>query len=259
MTLATIARRAAKFAGDNSPTILTSIGVVGAITTAYLAGKASWEASDIIRLKEADDLERNELIVDPREIMIDRLKLVWRLYIPAVTMGATTVVCIIGANRIGSRRAASAAAAFSIGEKAFEEYKAKVVEKIGERKNEQIHDEIAQDRVDETYFEGIKMVGLDKGEICYDMFGGQYFLSTVEDMRSAENSLNATILHNGYASLADFYRLLGIDVPVFSESIGWNSDQLIELRISTTLIHEIKPCLTISFRHDPKPDYGRFH
>jgi hypothetical protein len=104
----------------------------------------------------------------------------------------------------------------------------------------------------------VTLTGLTKGETCYDIFGGQYFTSTVEDIRSAENSLNSTINHYGYATLADFYRLLEIDPPPFAESVGWNSDRLMQVRYDSTLIHETKPCITMDFVKEPLPDYGRF-
>lgn len=260
MTFAHLVRRASKLAIDNSPTILTTIGVVGTVTTAYLAGKASFEAADIIALKEEDDRLRGVPIDDNRERLKDRVRLVWKLYIPAATTGLAAITCIIGANRVGARRAAGLAAAYTITEKTFEEYKAKVVEKIGERKEEQIHDEIAQDRILNSRFEDdLDLRGLRTGEICYDMFGGQYFRSSVEELNSTVNSINNTINHDGYASLADFYRILDIDVPAFSENVGWNSDHLIEIRISATVMHEAKACLVVSFKNDPLPDYGRFH
>jgi hypothetical protein len=52
MDLAGTGRRLLKFASDNSPAILTSAAVVGTITTAYLTGKASFKAADVIRDEE---------------------------------------------------------------------------------------------------------------------------------------------------------------------------------------------------------------
>lgn len=261
MTLAGLAKRAAKLAIDNSPTILTTIGVVGAVTTAYLAGKASFEAADIIRLKEADDEARGETyLYDARESLKNRVQLVWKLYIPAASTGVATIACIIGANHVGGRRAAGLAAAYTISEKTFDEYKTKVIEKLGEKKERQVHDEIAQDRVIEACLDDdVELIGLDNGDLCFDQFSGRYFKSTVEGIRGAENDLNFMLVHDGYAALAELYRALDMDAPPFSEQIGWNSDRKLDIHISTTLAAGNKPCITISFKHDPLPDYGRFH
>lgn len=263
MTFAHMARRAAKLAVDNSPTILTSIGVVGTMTTAYLAGKASFQAADIIRLKEAIDSEvsepeRGELIRDPREIMKDRVQLVWRLYIPAATMGAATMACIIGANKVGARRAAGLAAAYSILEKTGEEYKQKVIEKLGEKKEEAIRDEIMKDRITDSYDEGLEIYGLDTGQLCYDKFTTLYFRSDVETIRSRVNDFNEMLLHDGYGSAAEFYRILEIPAPAYTEGIGWNTDKKLELKIGAHMTVTNKPCIAIEFRQEPSPDYGRF-
>jgi hypothetical protein len=258
MTFADLARRASKLAIDNSPAILTSIGVVGTITTAFLASKASVQAVDIIRLKEGLDYQSEEDRRDNREVLKQRAQLVWRLYIPPALMCAATVTCIIGANRVGARRAAGLAAATTILEKTFEEYKSKVIEKIGERKEDAIHDEIAQERVTDSYHEGVEIYGAEVGELCYDKFSDRFFRCTVEGIRAAENSFNFSLIHDGYASLAEFYRILDIPAPAYSEQIGWNADRLLEVKIASTLTPTDKPCISIEFRHDPSPDYGRF-
>lgn len=258
MTFADLARRAAKLAIDNSPTILTSFAVVGAVSTAYLAGKASFQASDAIRHKEAEDDDRGIVQPDPREVMKERVQLVWRLYIPSMVMGTATVVCIIGANQIGMRRAASLAAAYTLTEKTLDEYRAKVVEKIGERKEQAINDEIAQDRVSESYSEDLKIYGAPSGELCYDMYSDRYFWATVEDIKRAQNELNFALLHDHYASLSEFYDKLGLPPTGYSEEVGWNMNQQMEVKISTTLTSAQKPCIAISFRVEPVRNYFRF-
>lgn len=257
--IAELARRASDFAVKNSPTILTTIGVIGTVSTAILAGRASFQAADIIRLKEASDDERGAIGGTPREVMEERVKLVWKLYIPAATMGVATVACVIGANRVGARRAAGLAAAYSIIERNFDDFKDKVQEKIGEKKTEAIHDEIAQDRVDQvTYPDDVKLSGLDEGQLCLDMFGDRRFRHTYEGIRAAENDLNHNLIHNGTATLADFYSHLGLDAPPFSEELGWNADRMLEVRLSSVL-REGLPWIAMSFKNDPRPNYGRFH
>jgi len=264
MSFQHLIKRAAKFTIDNSPTILTSVGVVGAITTAYLAGRASFQAADIIRLKEAEDEEAGETYFDdPRELMKKRVELVWRLYVPAVSTGLATVVCIIGANHIGSRRAAGLAAAYSITEKAFEEYKAKVIEKVGEKKEEQVRADIIQDRINAGWSwdddDSIVIHGKPDGEVCYDKFSDRYVWHTAEGIRGAQNDLNEGILKNGYATLADFYYLLDMPAPPWSQEIGWNSDDMLKVRFCSALTPAGRPVLAFEFRNEPVRDYGRFH
>lgn len=259
MSIADLARRVGKLAIDHSPTILTSVGVVGTITTAYLAGKASFSAARVIEKYDATayppDFPDDRT---SREAMKDRVRLVWKLYIPAGTVGVATIVCIIGANHIGGRRAAGLAAATTIIERSFDEYKAKVAEKFGERKEEQVRDEVIHDRIQSSYNDNVKMFGITEGKVCYDAYSGNYFLGSVEGINAAVNVLNNAINHDGYASLADFYRLLEMETPGHSENTGWNSDKLLEVRTGADLAHESFPIITMEFRNDPSPDYGRF-
>lgn len=258
MTFADLARRGAKLAIDHSPSILTSVGVMGAITTAYLAGKASWQASDMIRLKEGLDYRSEEDRRDAKELVKDRFELVWRLYIPAATTLVATTACIIGANKVGARRAAGLAAAYTITEKTLDEYKDKVREKLGERKEAALQDEIIQDRVNTSYTPGVEIYGATTGELCYDAYSDRYFMNTIEGMRSAENDLNFALLSDGYASLAEFYQYLGLPSTAYAEQVGWNSDRKLEIRISSQIAHGEKPCISMDFKTQPIPDYGRF-
>lgn len=256
MTLAHLARRLSKIAIDNSPTILTTIGVVGTITTAYLAGKASYKAALIIREEESVGGTAG----DPKQRMKERVQLVWKEYIPAAGMCAATITCVVGANRIGARRAAGLAAAYTIAEKTFEEYKAKVVEKIGQRKEEAIHDEIIQDRVNATWDDSIEIHGKPTGEVFYDKYSDRYCWNTQEGIRSAVNDLNQSILHQGYATAADFYYLLDMPAPSWSTEVGWNSDtKLMEARFSSALTPSGKPVNAFEFDTEPVRSYARFH
>lgn len=260
MNLAHLTQRAAKLAIDSSPGILTSIGVVGTITTAVLAGRASFHAARVITLKEADDEVRGTLPSDPKELMKSRIDLVWQLYIPPAATGAATIACIIAANRVGARRAAGMAAAYSILERSAQEYKEKVVEKIGERKEEAIRDEIIQDRITANWDDSIEVHGKPEGEIFYDKYSDRYVWQTAEGIRSAINDLNQAILHQGYATAADLYYMLNMPAPAWSHEVGWNSDaKLMEARFSSALTPAGKPVNAFDFSVEPVRNYMRFH
>lgn len=256
MDIGLLARRVGKFTADNSPTILTSIAVVGTISTAYLAAKATWVVATEVAIRE----EVTDESQTPREKLdfIFKETNLWREYIPALSMGVPTLACIIAANRIGSRRAAGIVAAMTITEKSFEEYKAKVVEKMGARKEEQVRDEIIQNRVDQTYLDDVKIFGAEAGQLCVDKYSLQYFRSSVDAIHKAVNQFNYALIHDGYASLAEFYRILDIDAPSYAENVGWSSDRLLEIRIASVLANDI-PCIAVEFKNEPHPDYGRFH
>lgn len=252
MTLIEIAKRAEKLAVDNSPAILTAIGVTGTITTAFLTGKASFRAGEIIANEE---YKQNAYAKNRSLESKEKFVLVWKEYIPAVGTGVLTLVCIIFANRIGNRRAAAVAAAYTISEKAFSEYKEKVVERLGTPKEQKIRDEVAQDRVDRNPG-GHDIVVTGGGEVlCYEAFTGRYFKSDMETLKKGQNDLNYTILNDGYASLSDFYNKIDLPTTSFSEEVGWTSDKLLELNFSTVLSEDGRPCISIDFMTAPIRDY----
>lgn len=256
MRIPDIALRATKFASDNSPAILTALGVAGALTTAYLTGKATVKAMQVIR---AEEEEARESTGDEYYEIHNRraVELTWQYYIPAASSAVATVAFIIAANRVGSRRAAALAAAYAISERAMDEYKEKVVEKLGEAKERRIRDEVAQERVSRNP-PPVDMIYEETGSVlCCDLFTGRYFLSDMETLRRAENTINYQVTHNYYASLSDFYEQIGLEKTSMSDDFGWNVDKLMELYISTTLTPSGKPCLTMDFKVAPIRGFSR--
>jgi hypothetical protein len=255
MNLSAIARKAERLLANNSPAILTAIGVVGTLTTAYLTGRASFKAAEIINLEEINQPKGWEEGDIPLK---EKVGLVWKLYIPAAGTAALTVASVILANRIGTRRAAAMAAAFSLSERAFEEYKTKVIEKIGEKKEQQVRDEIAQDRLDRDPVSSREVVIAGDGNVlCYDSYTGRYFNSTMETLRKAQNDINHQVIHDHYASLSDFFDKIGLSQTKLSEEVGWNLDQMLELDISAGMSDDSRPCLVVSFEVSPARNYFR--
>jgi hypothetical protein len=251
MSLTKQVKRFEKLILDNSPTVLTGAAVAGTITTAILTGRAAVKADRFLEHQsyiQQRDFETKEVV-----------QMTWRLYIPPIAVGGLTVASIIMANRIGNRRAAALAAAYAVSEKAMAEYKEKVVDKIGEKKEQAIRDEIAQDQVTRTpASQAVVMVGY--GDVlCFDSYSGRYFNSSVESIKKAENELNHRILNDMYASLTDWYNLIGIASIEFSDEVGWNVDKLLEVRFSSVLTDDNKPCLSVDFNVSPIRDYYRLH
>lgn len=239
MKIPTLVHEIHKTVRDNSPSILTALGVSGAIGTAYLTGVASWRASR--RMSEGPPIET----LSNREIVEE----VWDLYIPPVVSGAVTVACIIGANHISSKRAAAAYSFAVVTEKAFTEYREKVYETLGDRKEKAIRDEIAQERVLANPPSGQVIISGSGTVLCYEMFTGRYFESDMETIRKAENTVNSKIIHELYATLNDFYHLVGLPHTSESGNLGWDSDKLLVLEYTTTMSEDSRPCLAFSYNY----------
>jgi hypothetical protein len=256
MTFHELLKRSQKLAFDNSPLILTAIGVTGTITTAVLTGKASIKAYQIID-KENTLCETDGL---PLPDTKTKIRLVWVEFVPGVISGVGTIACIICANRIGTRRAAAMASALSISEKAFNEYKDKVAEKIGQNKERQVRDDIAQDRVNNNPVGRNEVVVTGGGEVlCYDSWTARYFTSSMETIKKAVNDTNYMILNNFYASLNDFYDKLGLARVKMGDDLGWNSDKILEVSFSTTMSDDNRPCISVDFRTSPISGFSRVH
>jgi len=257
MTFSEVAKRVGKMVTDNSPTIMTAIGVAGTLTTAYLTGKATVKAVDTIRGEE------EALLLGPLTPMRTKhkFKLVWKYYIPPVATGVVTVAAIIGANRIGMRRAAAMAAAYSIAQEGWNEYREKVLEKLGAKKEEDVRAAVSQARVDRTYTEDNQIIFDDiRSVLCHDSMSGRYFVSDVETIRRAENDINHQILKDMYASLSDLYCLLDLPATSISDHLGWNTDKMLEIRLTSGRTSEKtggRPYVSLEYTALPIRDFDR--
>lgn len=256
MNFSNMFSKAQNMMGENSPTILTMMGVSGTVTTAWLSGRASFKAAQILekeqRLYWAEPDMANQMPLKAK------IKAVWPLYVPAVTIGSTTIVSIVMANQMASKKTAAFAAAAGISERAFQEYKAKVVEKLGEAKDVTVRDAIAQDRVDKHPVKTTEVILAGTGEVlCFDMYSGRYFQSSVEEIKKAENTVNFEIVNNMYASLSMFYDEIGLPPTSISNDVGFNTDNRLEIKFSTTMSSDGRPCIAIDFHLAPTAEYQR--
>lgn len=238
---------------ENAPEILTALSIGGVITTSYLVGKASFKAAEVIHKHEWED---GNIEPDPKERLKERTKLTWKLYIPGAISGAATIVCIVCSNRTSTNRTTAAVAAYSLTERAFSEYKEKVVETIGANKDQKIRDEIAQDTVNAhpPSKEVLMMVGEDE-VLCCELRTNRYFRSTHENIQRAVNEINFQINHENYVSLSEFYTAVGLPITDESVNNGWTFEQLLELDFSTALTDNNRPCLTFRYNY-VKPLYN---
>lgn len=246
---------------DNSTTILTGIGVAGTVTTAVLTGRASFKAARIIA-EEGRQLNHNsEGLVDATDLAaIDKVKLIWPQFIPAVGVGGLTVAAIIFANRLSAKETAAMAAAYTMSDRTFQEYKEKVQEKLGQKKETDIRDEVAQDRINRNPPDARTIIITGGGDIlCYDVVTDRYFNSTVENIKRAENAVNGEIANHDAVPLSRFYDQIGLRPTPYTEEIGWNIDNRCEVQFSTVLSPDQRPCVSIDFARYPKADYDRVY
>lgn|SRR5215831_2310273 len=251
-------KAAVQFSKDNAPTILSSIAVGGLIGTVVLAVRATPRALEKLAEieMEADD---EKPAADNSLSAVEIIQATWKFYLPAALTGAATIACIIGANQIGLRQKAAVAGAYAMLDSAFREYRNKVAEVVGEKKDQQILDKIAADRVAANPPKN-PVVVIGTGEVmCFDMLTGRYFKSSHEDVRRAENELNREVLQQGHCDQNKFYELLGVDPVDIGNDVGWNIDHPMELVFSSVLNDCGIPCLAVGYRFPPRADYSKIY
>jgi Family of unknown function (DUF6353) len=249
-----------RYAHENKSVLLTAVGVVGTVSTAVLSFRAGYRASEIIQ-EEADAFFNEH--PDHDEVDFDvktKVKLIWPELIPPVGLGVLTVASIVTANRIDQKKAAALAAAYGISERSFQEYKEKVVERLGEKKEQAMRDEIAQDRVNRDPVENKQVIITGNGDVlCKDNISGRYFQSSMETIRSAENKVNHDIIHHMYASLSSFYEHIGLAPTRHSDEVGWNTNNLLEVMFSATMSSDNRPCMVLDYAVGPTQDYTKLY
>lgn len=250
MSLHTIIAKSEKFFGDNSPLILTAIGSAGVLTTAFLTGKATIKAVELVHENQPMDYNTPGL-PGPAPLNKSQItKLVWKLYLPAGGVAVTTIAAIILANRIDTRRMAALAAAYSVSERARTEYKEKVAEKLGKKKSKEVEDEIAQDKL-----KGVQTshVVVGSGQVLMlETFTMKAFPSTMERIRRVENDLREILLNPGETvSVSDWLKAIGLKPGAYTDDFGWNGQGGFKLDYTAGLTDDDLPCLVWHFAVEP--------
>lgn len=234
----------------HSPEILTGVGIAGMLTTTVLAVKATPEAMRRIDKKKTEGRHKKLTVVQT-------INAAWKCYIPAAITGVTSTACLIGASTLNGRRNAALATAYSLSETALREYKDKVVETLGEKKEEAIRESIDKERIErDPPSQSILMAEGGGKTLCYDATFGRYFYSDIETLRHAANKLNRqmNVTSEPYISLNEFYMEVNLPIVDAGDQLGWNMYRgAIELEFSSQLANGNTPCLVMSFK--VMPDY----
>ena len=237
-------------ATKHSPEILTGIGIAGMVTTTVMAVKATPKALILIEEK------KNEEGLDSLT-PIETVKASWQCYMPSAIVGTVSMFCLIGASSANLRRNAALATAYTLSESALKDYQEKVVETIGDKKEQTIRDSIAKDKLDKNPVTTREIVITEKGNtLCYDVISGRYFKSDIDKLKKAINELNRNMLDEMFISLNDFYYGIGLSNTKLGDDLGWNvSEGLIDLKFSSQLTDDGTPCVVMDYSIAPKYDY----
>lgn len=236
----------------HSPEILTGIGIAGMLATTVLAVKATPKA--LRHIETAKEEKQDDLTP------VETVKTCWKCYIPATVTGVTSVACLIGGARVSNKRNAALAAACTLSETALREYREKVVETIGEKKEQVVRDAVAKERIEKTHTQDLEIIDTGAGETrCYDWYTDRKFKSDIEKIKNAVNELNSQLLSDGYVNLNDFYYALGLHSAGIGDTLGWsyNRDGLVKLSLSSQLDDGV-PVMVVDFQIAPHYGYDKY-
>ena len=162
----------------HSPEILVVAGVVGVVTSAVMACKATTKVNDILeesktkvdqihgvladdskRFKEVEENgEMTKVEVYSEEDSKKDLAIVYvqtaakfvKLYGPAVVLGALSITSILASNNILRKRNVALAAAYATVDKSFKDYRGRVVERFGKELDRELKYNLKSEEIEET-------------------------------------------------------------------------------------------------------------
>lgn len=224
-----------------SPEILTGLGVVGSVTSAVLASRATLHLETHVDYHKAEvDLVKDQLRsgeISANEYQKNLVKVyvasgvrLARLYGPAVSLGAASIGCILGAHGIMRKRNVALVAAYKTVEQTFSEYRKRVVEEFGEEKDRDFRFPSKDvEYKDEETGETVTRKVVDPNDISgyakfFDEFNSnwknnpelnQFFL------KCKQNYLNDLLQARGHLFLNEVYDELGMERTKAGACVGW--------------------------------------
>ena len=244
-----IAKTAVNKVVEHGPSILAGIGVTGFLCSIGMAVKATPKAEEKIEEAKAE-LDVEELTP------VQTVKATWRCYVPTAIVAGCSAVSVFAGNHISGRRNAALAAAYTVTDQAYREYKQKTQEVVGEKKEKQIRDEIMQDRVNRSQVADTDIIETGLGTtICYDSLSGRRFYGDRGRLERVANEFNRRLRYDSYLSLNEWYDELNLPHIKLGDDLGWHIDRgYVELEFGSILVGDT-PCVYVEYSVQPREFY----
>ena len=236
-----------------SPELLIVSGAVGVVAAAVGACCATRKVDAIIDEHKAE-VKKIHTIADSeehpeytkkdaqRDLTITYAQTGWKLiklYGPSVLLGAASIGCMVGSNRILKKRCADLMAAYTAVDGAFKKYRQAVVERFGEAVDKELRfgtkEETIEEKVTDENGKEKKVktkAPVQKGPtdlscyaVCFDetnpnFKGNPDFNKTF--LEGARKSLQLMYDARGYLFLNEVYDMLGFPRTRAGNIVGWN-------------------------------------
>ena len=240
-----------------SPEILVVAGVIGTVASAVMACKATTKVNDILENTKNDIEVINDVTEHPEMISKeytpeDRrkdltivytqtgVKLI-KLYGPSVALGVLSIASILTSNNILRKRNIAIAAAYTVLDKSFKDYRGRVVERFGEALDKELRFNVKAKEVDEVIVdkngkEKTVKKTIDVGDPntysdyarCFDDGCAGWDKDAEYNLmflKHQQNYANELLRSNGYLFLNDVYDMLGIPRSKARQVVGWIYDE----------------------------------
>lgn len=219
---------------DNLPSILVGIGIVGVVKMGIEIYKATPKAMDILEKQKEEKIAAGE---NPDDIKpIEKVKAAGKVFLPAIAIGAGSVLCFVYSNHIQDKRQAALAGLYTVTQNALTLERDKMKEILGDKKAQEIIDEavIENRKQNHPIPDDIPYTNSNGEQLFFDEISGKYFMTTVEEIRKGVNDFNAKQLrYSTQGSLNDFYDYIPklSRMPYAGEGVGWdiNVNGLVEI------------------------------
>lgn len=239
-TVTRTAVKALERVNQNSPTILTTVGVVGGVVSTVFTAKATLKLPAITNDFRANKIEVRANAENKRQLGKDMTvvhasygKQLVRLYGVPVGIGIVSIACVLQAHNILSRREATAVAALGLVETAFGEYRERVREEFGPEKERELRfgkstrekgkDAAGNDAVS-TEFENEELLKKDLYSAWFDKDNVNW--SPHPDynlvfLRANERWANDRLYARGHLFLNEVFEQLGLPHTQAGAMTGW--------------------------------------
>jgi hypothetical protein len=243
----------------HSPTILFAAGVIGVVTTVVLASRATLQLEAVLEdheksIQKADfalSLDRSDFTDQTyaKAVLHARSKVaveIAKLYLPSLAVGFVAVAALTGSHVILNRRNFALTAAYTAMDKAFRQYRERVIEDLGDDKDAEYRHGFDLETVSEKTAEGVvthKQVKMraDKLSMYSRVFEKGSSTSWNPNpgynqmfINAQQNYANDKLRHNGHLFLNEVYDMLGLARSREGAIVGWvrgNGDDFVDLGI----------------------------
>lgn len=273
LNLSNFAKNISAKLGANAPGITIGLGTGAILVAGVMIGVATPKAMKLIedaqiaktkRFEQMREKAPDDAVMDETDELtwVEIIKAGWKPYAPAIMTAVVGVACIVGGTRANARRNAALSAAYTVVEQTLNDYTAKTKEIVGEKKEKEIRDAIAEDELKKHPLSGCNVVRMPKcgKTLCYDVRSREYFMSDYNTIKKVENDLNRRLRSEMFISLNEVYDEFGIvHDDELGDDIGWNVDNELEFTISSKIAENNEPCLVVNYVIAPRYDFRNLH